>query len=52
MNAQGGMFGNALNAASFSGNVEIVDLLLENGAEVNANGKYGYALLSALTMRL
>ena len=34
--AEGGYFGNALQAASFSGNETIVKLLLENGAEVEA----------------
>ena len=32
--AEGGMYGNALQAASFRGNETIVKLLLENGAEV------------------
>ena len=35
-NAEGGSFGNALQAASYGGNEAIVKLLLEKGAEVNA----------------
>jgi ankyrin repeat protein len=38
VNAEGGEYGNALQAASFGGNEAIVKLLLENGAEVNAEG--------------
>jgi ankyrin repeat protein len=38
VNAEGGEYGNALQAASFRGNEAIVKLLLENGAEVNAEG--------------
>ena len=34
--AEGGHFGNSLQAASFRGNETIVKLLLENGAEVEA----------------
>ncbi len=34
MNAQGGFFGNALQAALFTGNTEIAQLLLDNGAYV------------------
>ena len=49
MNAKGGEYGNALQAASFKGNEAIVKLLLENGAEVNAKGgKYENALQAAL----
>jgi ankyrin repeat protein len=35
-NAQGGYFGNALQAAIKEGHVEIVRLLLEKGADVHA----------------
>jgi ankyrin repeat protein len=35
VNAQGGEYGNALQAASSSGNQEIVELLIEMGADVN-----------------
>ena len=38
MNDEGGHFGNALQAALFYGHEAIVKLLLENGAEVNAEG--------------
>ena len=41
VNAEGGWYGNALQAASYEGSNEaIVKLLLENGAEVNAEGGY------------
>ncbi|KAK8064712.1 hypothetical protein PG994_007350 [Apiospora phragmitis] len=49
VNAQGGNFGNALQAASLGGHEAIVRLLLEKGAEVNAQGRhYGNALQAAL----
>ena len=38
VNAQGGTFGNTLQAASFNGHKEIVAMLLEKGANVNAQG--------------
>ena len=39
---------NALQAASWKGNRDVVKLLLENGAEVNAQGgEYGSALQAA-----
>jgi ankyrin repeat protein len=48
VNAQGGFYGNALQAASLRGHVEIVQRLLEEGAEVNAQGgRYGNALQAA-----
>ncbi|KAJ4078218.1 hypothetical protein NW760_015285 [Fusarium oxysporum] len=48
VNAQGGEYGNALQAASFNGNLRVVQLLLDNGADVNAQGgKYGNALQAA-----
>ncbi|KFZ14934.1 hypothetical protein V501_02978 [Pseudogymnoascus sp. VKM F-4519 (FW-2642)] len=50
VNAQGGYFGNALQAAASLGEQEeIVKLLLEHGADVNAQGgRYHTALLAAL----
>ncbi|KAI1845981.1 hypothetical protein JX265_014054, partial [Neoarthrinium moseri] len=40
VNAQGGEFGNALQVASCRGDHDMVQLLLNNGAEVNAEGGY------------
>ncbi|KAK7398509.1 hypothetical protein QQX98_012117 [Neonectria punicea] len=48
VNAQGGIYGNALQAASDGGHQEIVKLLLDKGADVNAQGgHYGNALQAA-----
>ncbi|KAL0939594.1 uncharacterized protein CTRU02_206204 [Colletotrichum truncatum] len=48
VNAQGGSYGNALQAASDRGYEEIVRLLLDNRADVNAQGGYySNALLAA-----
>jgi ankyrin repeat protein len=48
VNAQGGHYGNALQAASDSGHEAIVRLLVENGVNVNAQGGYyGNALQAA-----
>ncbi|KAH6839397.1 hypothetical protein B0I37DRAFT_357994 [Chaetomium sp. MPI-CAGE-AT-0009] len=52
VNAQGGRYGNALSAASKYGHLDIVQLLLEHGADVNAEywdgwGGYGNALSAA-----
>ncbi|EXL65189.1 hypothetical protein FOPG_18575 [Fusarium oxysporum f. sp. conglutinans race 2 54008] len=48
VNAEGGEYGNALQAASHGGNLEIVRLLLDKGADVNAQGGvYGNALQAA-----
>ncbi|KAJ5882267.1 uncharacterized protein N7529_000939 [Penicillium soppii] len=48
VNAEGGFYGNALQAASGSGHKEVVQLLLDQGAEVNAQGGfYGNALQAA-----
>ena len=49
VNAQGGRYGNALQAASYGGYQEIVKLLIHKGANVNAQGgEYGNALQAAL----
>ena len=49
VNAVDGVYGNALLAGSRRGDEVIVKLLLENGAEVNANlkGEYGNTLQAA-----
>jgi ankyrin repeat protein len=48
VNAQGGSYGNALQAASFKGYQEIIELLLDKGADVNAQGgSYGNSLQAA-----
>jgi ankyrin repeat protein len=48
VNAQGGGYGNALQAASYMGHEAIVGLLLENGADVNTQGgTFGTALQAA-----
>jgi ankyrin repeat protein len=47
VNAQGGTYGNALQAASFT-STKLVQLLLEKGADVNSQGGgYGNALQAA-----
>ena len=40
MNAEGGCYGNALEAASFRGWKAIVKFLVENGADVNVQEGY------------
>ncbi|THU94013.1 ankyrin, partial [Dendrothele bispora CBS 962.96] len=48
VNAQGGEYGNSLQAASYRGNERIVKLLVDAGADVNAQGgEYGNALQAA-----
>jgi hypothetical protein len=48
VNAQGGEYGNALQAASEGGDEQVVKMLLDAGAEVNAQGgRYGNALQAA-----
>ena len=52
VNAQGGRYGNALQAAVWEGNIEVVMLLLDKGADVNAQGgEYGNALQAAVSKR-
>lgn len=40
INAKGGEFGNALQAASFSGHDNVIQILLDGGADVNAQGGF------------
>ncbi|KAJ7067345.1 hypothetical protein C8F01DRAFT_1247725 [Mycena amicta] len=48
VNAQGGDYGNALQAASWKGHIEIVHLLLDRGVKVNVQGGFcGNALQAA-----
>ena len=48
VNAQGGCFGNALQAAAWKGNIDAVRFLVDKGADVNAQGgMYGNALQAA-----
>ena len=48
VNAQGGQYGNALQAALYRGHDKTVQMLLDRGADVNAQGgEYGNALQAA-----
>jgi ankyrin repeat protein len=47
VDAPGGKYGNALQAAPFEGNMMVVQLLLKKGADVNApGGEYDIAFLT------
>ncbi|KAI0901985.1 hypothetical protein F4806DRAFT_502000 [Annulohypoxylon nitens] len=49
VNAHGGIYGNALQATSYKGHVEILSLLLDRGADINIKGgKYANAFEAAL----
>ena len=43
VNAQGGVYGNALQAASSHGHIQTVQLLLDKGADINAQGGRFYS---------
>ena len=47
VNAQGGLYGNALQAAAAGGHLSIVEFLLERGADVNVQGGYYGSALGA-----
>lgn len=47
VNARGGLFGNALQAAAFQNHHQIVYLLLQNGAEIKLNEGLHYSALNA-----
>ncbi|KAJ7500126.1 ankyrin repeat-containing domain protein [Mycena latifolia] len=52
VNAQGGYYGNALQAASYLGTPKTVQILIDAGAAVNAQGgTYGNALQAASSFR-
>jgi ankyrin repeat protein len=46
-NSAGGYLGNALQAAALGGNVAMIQLVLDHGADVNSLGRYGTALRAA-----
>ena len=47
INAQGGHFGTALQAAAFAGKESVVRLLLDMGADINAQGGHFGSVLGA-----
>jgi ankyrin repeat protein len=47
VNAQGGKYGNALQAASHIGNEKVVKLLLEAGADVDSQGGFHGSAINA-----
>ncbi|RDW57069.1 hypothetical protein BP6252_13884 [Coleophoma cylindrospora] len=47
INARGGHFGNAIQAAAFGGHEDMVLRLLQQGADPNSEGRYGSALRAA-----
>ncbi|KAH6838311.1 vegetative incompatibility protein HET-E-1 [Alternaria alternata] len=51
VNAQGGYYGNALQAASWGGHEQVVKTLLDAGAEVNAQGGHYDNALQAASLR-
>ena len=51
INAEGGEFGNALQAASSNGHIQTIQFLLEKGANVNAQGGYYGNALQAASFR-
>ena len=51
VNAQGGLFGNALQAASLEGHKGVVQILLDQGADVNAQGGLHDNALHAATLQ-
>ena len=52
VHAQGGEYGNALQAASYRGNMDIVKFLLEQGIDVNVQGgQFGNALQAAALIK-
>lgn len=47
INTRSGLFGNALQAAVFGGNITMVIMVLHHGADINSPGRYGTALRAA-----